>query len=150
MAGLCKVSIVGNLGADPERRYTQDGRAVTKFRVAVNNSRKDKDGNWTEHTEWFGITAFGRQAEMAAERLTKGSRVYVDGRLETREWDSERGKRFFMDVIASEVINLENRPRGEGDFSPAGDSFEGGERLPARSGRGAPAEDAGDLEDLPF
>ena len=162
MAGLCKAMIVGNLGADPEKRFTQDGRPVTRFRVAVNNSKRDRDGNWTEHTEWFGVTAFGRQAEFAAERLTKGSRVYVDGRLESRTWDGPDGKRFFLDIVANEVISLDSRARDDDGFQPqgregGGDDFAptpmgagGGERQPTRYGGRPPAEEPADLEDLPF
>ncbi|HEV2121188.1 MAG TPA: single-stranded DNA-binding protein [Chloroflexota bacterium] len=153
MAGLCKAIIVGNLGADPEKRYTQDGRPVTRFRVAVNTNRRDKDGNWQEQTQWFGVTAFGRQAEMAAERLTKGSRVYVDGRLETRTVDGPDGRRFFMDVLANEVISLDARARAEGDFGTAEGAFEapfGSEPRPSTpAGRPNP-NDAGDLDELPF
>jgi single-strand DNA-binding protein len=155
MASICKATIVGNLGADPEKRFTQDGRAVTKFRVAVNSRRRDQGGEWSDHTEWFGVTAFGRQAETAAERLTKGSRVYVDGRLESRTWDGPDGKRFFMDIVANEVLPLDSRPRDEmggGDFG--GDDFMPAERPAAapRMPRQAPvsAPDAGDLDDLPF
>ncbi len=81
MAGLCKVIIIGNLGRDPEKRYTQAGRALTRFSVAATTRRRDKEGNWQDHTEWFNVTAFDRQAESLADRLVKGSRVYVEGRL---------------------------------------------------------------------
>ena len=120
MAGMCKVTLIGNLGADPELRYTQQGKAVTKFRVAVNTPKRTPDGEWQEHTEWFGITVFGPRGEQMNERLQRGSRVYVEGRLESRVWDgAPEGRRFFLDVVANEVVPLDSRPRGEGVETPA-------------------------------
>ncbi len=157
MAGLCKVIVVGNLGRDPEKRYTQDGRALARFSVAATTRKKDRDGTWQDHTEWFNVTTFGRQAEALAERLTKGSRVYVEGRLESRTYEAASGgKGFAMDILANEVLSLDSRPRGEGEFA----GFESGsepapasERAPARGGyapRPPTTEDVGDLDDLPF
>jgi single-strand DNA-binding protein len=147
MASICKVTLVGNLGADPEMRYTQAGKPVAKFRVACNNRRRTPDGEWQEHTEWFGVSAFSRLAEVSAELLHKGSRVYVEGRLESRTWDGPDGRRFFLDVIASEVILLDPRPRGEGgELAPRG---EGGEMAP-RVTAGAPAEEPDTLDEVPF
>ncbi len=154
MAGLCKVIIIGNLGRDPEKRYTQAGRALTRFSVAATTRRRDKEGNWQDHTEWFNVTAFDRQAESLADRLVKGSRVYVEGRLESRTYDGANGRGFAMDVVANEVILLESRQRdaeaggfGEAAFEASTAGERSGSTGPAR---GAPVEDAGDLEDLPF
>ena len=152
MAGLCKVIVIGNLGRDPEKRYAQDGRPVTRFSVAATTRRRERDGEWADHTEWFSVTVFGRQAETLAERVAKGTRVYVEGRLESRQYDTQNGgKGFSLDVIASEVIPLDTRPRGEGgdfggDFNSAvpAHSFSGNQPRPAAQ------EDAADLEDLPF
>lgn len=156
MAGLCKATIVGNLGRDPEKRYTQDGRAVTRFSVAATTRRKDREGNWTDFTQWFNVTVFGRPAETLAERLAKGGRVYVEGRLESREYEREGGKGFAMDIIASEVIPLDSRPRdgdtGPADFAddvPAADAPRAAGAARAGTGR-APADEPADLEDLPF
>lgn len=150
MAGLCKVIVVGNLGRDPEKRYTQDGRPVTRFSVAATTRRKAREGDWEDHTEWFNVTVFGRQAETLAERLMKGTRVYLEGRLESRSYETQNGgKGFSLDVVANEVLSLDPRQRtddfGNGDFEPAA---AGG----ARSGqpRAQQQEDAADLEDLPF
>jgi single-strand DNA-binding protein len=138
MAGMCKVTLIGNLGADPELRYTQQGKAVTKFRVAVNTRKRTPEGEWQDHTEWFGVTVFGPRAEQMNERLQRGNRVYVEGRLETRVWDgAPEGKRFFLDVIASDVMSLEMRPRGEG-----GD-------MPSRPAQTVPDE-PDTLDDVPF
>jgi single-strand DNA-binding protein len=148
MAGLCKVTIIGNLGADPEMRYTTSGKPVTKFRVACNSRRRMPDGEFQEHTEWFGVSAFTRLAEVASEYLRKGSKVYVEGRLESRTWDSPDGKRFFLDVIASDLQLLDSRAGGDaGDFSPRSDSAEGPSRTsvaPAQAGGGD------DFDDVPF
>jgi len=156
MAGLCKVIVIGNLGRDPEKRYTQDGRPVTRFSVAATTRRRERDGEWGDHTEWFSVTVFGRQAETLAERVTKGTRVYVEGRLESRQYETQNGtKGFSLDVIANEVIVLADRQRGEGGDFAGGGSSEFETATPALSGyqpRAAAAsnEDATDLEDLPF
>src|SRR6266851_3799896 len=148
MAGLCKVIVIGNLGRDPEKRYTQDGRPVTRFSVAATTRRRERDGEWADHTEWFSVTVFGRQAETLAERVAKGTRVYVEGRLESRQYDTQNGgKGFSLDVVANEVVVLDSRQRAEGDFTSG--EFE--TAAPARAAQDRPAqEDAADLEDLPF
>ncbi len=148
MTGLCKVVLVGNLGRDPEKRYTQDGRPVTRFRVAATTRRRERDGEWVDHTEWFSVTAFGRQAETVAERATKGMRVYVEGRLELREYETQNGgKGFSLDVTANEVLLLDSRQR-EGEFGGADFEAAAPARAPQQP-RPAP-DDAADLEDLPF
>src|SRR5215813_12536577 len=133
MAGLCKVIVIGNLGRDPEKRYTQDGRPVTRFSVAATTRRRERDGEWADHTEWFSVTVFGRQAETLAERITKGTRVYVEGRLESRQYETQNGgKGFSLDVVANEVIPLDTRQRGEGDFGGSGE-FDSASPAPART-----------------
>src|SRR5690242_4974258 len=150
MAGLCKVIVIGNLGRDPEKRYTQDGRPVTRFSVAATTRRRERDGEWADHTEWFSVTVFGRQAETLAERVTKGTRVYVEGRLESRQYETQNGgKGFSLDVVANEVIVLDNRQR-EGDQYQGGGDFELASPARAASGRGGQQDDATDLEELPF
>jgi single-strand DNA-binding protein len=150
MAGLCKVIVIGNLGRDPEKRYTQDGRPVTRFSVAATTRRRERDGEWADHTEWFSVTVFGRQAETLAERVTKGTRVYVEGRLESRQYETQNGgKGFSLDVVANEVIPLDSRQRGDGDFATGGE-FEAAAPARTYQPRAASQEDAADLEDLPF
>jgi len=147
MAGLCKVIVVGNLGRDPEKRYTQDGRPITRFSVAATTRRKERDGEWADHTEWFNVTVFSRQADTLAERLVKGTRVYVEGRLESRQYETQNGgKGFAMDIVANEVLPLDNRPR-EGEF---GGEFEAASTPRAAPARSQNTDDAADLEDLPF
>ena len=91
MGSVNKVILVGNLGRDPEMRYTPNGQAVTQFTVAVNRNFKDQDGSWQEETEWFRVVVFGQQAERAAEYLRKGGKVYVEGRLQTRRSGADHG-----------------------------------------------------------
>ena len=152
MAGLCKVIVIGNLGRDPEKRYTQDGRPVTRFSVAATTRRRERDGEWADHTEWFSVTVFGRQAETLAERVAKGTRVYVEGRLESRQYDTQNGgKGFSLDVVANEVVPLDTRPRGEsGDFGGEFDSAAPARSFSSNQPRPAAQDDAADLEDLPF
>jgi single-strand DNA-binding protein len=150
---LCKITMIGNLGRDPEMRYTPDGRPVTTFSVAVNRNTKNQAGEWLEETEWFRITVWGNQAERMAENLRKGSRVYVEGRFRTREWEGQDGaKRTALEVTADNVINLERRTReeGEGSFAPAGAAAGAGAAVPAGPPGGYRAGDDTELDDLPF
>ena len=108
--GLNKVQIIGNLGRDPEMRFTQDGTPVTNFSVAVNDSWQGRDGEQRERTEWFRIVAWRRLAEITNEYLRQGSRVYVEGRLETREWqDREGNDRTTTELIARDLLMLGGR-----------------------------------------
>ena len=112
---FCKVMIIGNLGRDPEMRYTPTGKPVTQFSVAVNQSTKNQQtGEWIEETDWFRVSVFGDRAERAAEQLRKGNRVFVEGRFRTREFEGQDGqKRTSLDVTADNVISLEKRPRDD-------------------------------------
>src|ERR671927_1694577 len=111
---MLRVSLLGNLGAEPETRYSQKGSQVTSFRVAVNQLRTDADGERQESTEWFRVRAMGRLAE-SSQRLVKGGRVLVVGRLEISHFQSRDGEpRVGFDVWADEVISLAVRP-AEGD-----------------------------------
>ena len=112
MAGLNKVMIIGNLGADPEMRYTADGNAMTSFRVAASRNWSTPDGERREETEWFSVVAWRKLAEQCSQFLQKGRRVYVEGRLRTRSWDTPDGqKRFRTEVVADRVLFLD-RPTG--------------------------------------
>lgn len=106
MAGLNKISLIGNLGRDPEVRYTQDGLAVTNFSMAVSEKFKEK-GESKERTLWFKVTAFGKLGEICGQYLTKGKQVYIEGRLQTSEWTDKEGKnRFSLEVVASQMVML--------------------------------------------
>jgi len=107
-AGLNKVTIIGNLGRDPEMRYTQSGTPVCNLRVGVTERRnKGETEGWQDHTEWFTVACFGKTAENAGRYLKKGRQVYVDGRLQTRIWeDREGGKRHSFEIVANQVLFL--------------------------------------------
>ena len=148
---LNKCMIIGNLGRDPEMRYTPSGQAVTQFTVAVNRYYKDQQGERQEETEWFRVVAWGQQAEFAAESLRKGNKVYIEGRLQTRQWEGQDGqKRYTTELVANTIQTLERRPRDDSG-EPAGPPPErpaGGSR-PAGGDRPAETPDA-DYDDLPF
>jgi single-strand DNA-binding protein len=152
---FCKLMFIGNLGRDPEMRYTPTGRPVTQFTVAVNQStRNQQTGEWTEDTDWFRVSVFGDRAERAAEQLRKGNRVFVEGRFRSREFEGQDGqKRTSLDVTADNVISLEKRPRDEeGSFSgapaAAGAPPSGG--VGGGGGGSRPPADDTDIDDLPF
>ncbi len=108
MAGLNKVMIIGNLGADPEMRYTADGKALTSFRVASSRNYSGADGERREETEWFSVVTWQKLAEQCSQFLQKGRRVYVEGRLQTRSWDTPDGqRRYRTEVIAEKVLFLD-------------------------------------------
>lgn len=108
--GLNKVMVIGNLGRDPEMRYTPAGRPVTTFTVACSRAWNSSEGERHEETEWFNVVAWGKLAENCKQFLVKGSLVYVEGRLQTRSWDdAEKKKHFRTEVIASEIIFLDDR-----------------------------------------
>jgi len=105
--GLNKVMIIGNLGRDPEMRYTPSGRPVTTFSVATSRSWHSADGEHHEETEWFNVVAWGGLAEVCNQYLRKGKQVYVEGRLQTRRWeDAEGNKHFTTELVAKEMIML--------------------------------------------
>ena len=117
--------IIGNLGADPEMRYTAGGAPVTTFNVAVNRRYTTSDGERREETEWFRIVAWRKLAELVSQYLTKGRSVYVEGRLQTRQWDDQEGqRRYTTEVVANEIQFLDRAqgaPFAEGD-APSADS----------------------------
>ncbi|MBK9943726.1 MAG: single-stranded DNA-binding protein [Kouleothrix sp.] len=136
---LNKVMLTGHLGADPEMRYTPQGSAVTTFRVASGRSWKSSDGSAHEETEWFRIVAWDKLGEICNQYLTKGTRVYVEGRLRTNKWqDKETGQdRYSTEVIASDMIILSSRQ----DRQAAGGDYEAptDEDAPAPARRAAQA-----------
>ena len=155
MASFAKAMIIGNLGRDPEMRYTPSGQAVTQFTVAVNRNYKGQNGEWQEETEWFRVVVWGQQAERAAEYLRKGNKVYIEGRLQTRQWEDQTGaKRYTTELVANQVTNLERRTRDESDEgAPAGAARPARPApAPAGDGGGATGEkfDDGNFDDLPF
>jgi single-strand DNA-binding protein len=108
MAGLNKVMLIGNLGTDPEMRYTANGNAVTTFRVACSRNFSGPDGERREETEWFTVVTWNKLAETCSQFLQKGRRAYVEGRLQTRSWEGQDGqRRYRTEVIASTVLFLD-------------------------------------------
>lgn len=107
--GLNKVMIIGNLGSDPEMRYTPSGRPVTSFSVATSRSWVTSEGEHREATEWFRVVAWGNLAEICSKYLSKGSRVYVEGRLQTRSWESQGQKQYRTELVANEMVLLDAR-----------------------------------------
>ncbi|MFL5378517.1 MAG: single-stranded DNA-binding protein [Myxococcales bacterium] len=134
-SGVNKVILVGNLGKDPEVRYTPGGQAVANFTIATNENWTDKSGQKQERTEWHRIVVWGKLAELCSEYLAKGRQVYVEGRLQTREWTNKEGaKQYTTEVVANQVVFLSGGERGQ--------AREG--RGPSRStGTGGGAEDFG-------
>jgi len=126
MAGksVNKVILIGNLGKDPEVKYTPQGTAVAKITVATNERFKDKDGNWQDRTEWHNVTLWQRLAEIAGEYLKKGGKVYIEGRLQTRSWDDKTTgqKKYMTEIVANDLVLLGGRGEGSGGGEYAGKS----------------------------
>jgi len=123
MRGLNKVMIIGQLGRDPEMRYTPSGRPVTSFSVATTRAWTSSDGDRREETEWFNVVAWGNLAEICKQYLRKGQSVYVEGRLQTRGWDDQEGKKHFRtELVANEMIILGDRRSEPPDEGAVGDS----------------------------
>ena len=123
MASLSKVALIGNLGSDPEMRYTPGGNPVTSFSVATNRRYTDSNGETKEETEWFRVIAWRKLAESCNQFVTKGKRVYVEGRLRTRNWEGQDGqKRVSVEVVANRVLFLDRRATvsvpEEGEIEP--------------------------------
>ena len=144
---LNKVMIIGRLGKDPEMRYTASGSPVTTFSVAAGRQWKDSNGEAREETEWFNVVTWNKLAEICNEHLRKASRVYIEGRLQTRQWQDQEGQtRYRTEVIASDMIMLDNK--GNRDNAPA--SYDSYDHRPTTSDPShRQLSDIGD-EDIPF
>jgi len=137
---LNKVMLIGRLGQDPELKYTQSGVAVVNFSVATGMKWKDQEGNWQEKTEWHNITAWRGLAETCANYLKKGSRVYLEGRLETDSWEDENKKKHYRTkVLIDDMIMLDSK-------GASAEGGGGGEKVSTGSAAGSKADD----DDLPF
>jgi single-strand DNA-binding protein len=155
MKSVNKVILLGNLGKDPELKYTPSGTAVAKFSLATSSRYKDKNEQWQDQTEWHNVVAWARLAEIAGEYLKKGSKVYIEGRLQTRSWEDKNTnqKKYMTEVVANDLVLLGGR--GEGNAEEGGGRGRGAaanhfdqrvpEPEPAASGSG-PITD----EDIPF
>ncbi len=126
--GINKVTLVGNLGADPETRYMQSGAPVTNFRVATSEQWRDKaTGENRERTEWHSVVCFARLAEIAGEYLRKGSKVYVEGSLRTSSWESDGQTRYKTEIIANDMQMLDSRGGGGMGGGMDGGGYGGGQ-----------------------
>ncbi|MBD3307638.1 single-stranded DNA-binding protein [candidate division KSB3 bacterium] len=156
MAGksLNKVQIIGNLGADPELRYTSNGLAVATLNVATNERWKPSDSDeWQERTEWHRIVAWGKLAEIAGEYLAKGRQVYIEGRLQTRSWEDKDGiKRYTTEIVTRDLILLGGR--GDGPSQSQRPPHPADSSSSAPSYTGPSSEDSSDVssvdDDIPF
>ncbi|MBI4339492.1 MAG: single-stranded DNA-binding protein [Chloroflexi bacterium] len=141
MVGLNKIMVIGNVGTDPEMRYTPNGNPVTSFRIAASRAYTTADGERHQETEWFTVVAWRQLAEQCNQYLAKGRKAYVEGRLHSRSWEGQDGKtRFVNEITADRVLFLDRGPgyqAGEG----AGESGPSGADNPGASV---------DAEDLPF
>ncbi len=144
MAGINKAILVGNLGGDPEMRYTPGGLAVANFTLATSENRTNKEGAKETKTEWHRIVAFGKLAEICGEYLHKGKQVYIEGRIQTRNWEDKEGnKRYTTEIVANQMQMLGSK----------GDSNAGGSSSYSGGGGGGSAPDStppADLDDIPF
>jgi single-strand DNA-binding protein len=155
MAGIAKITLVGNLGRDPETRYTPNGTMNVRFTMAVSRRFNDQSGQQQERTTWFSVTAWGKLAETAdrlaqSGYLTKGKQVYVDGRIESREYQDQQGQtRTSLDVTANELQLLGSRADSEGGIG-------GGYGAASGAGTGRPQDrvdpegQPGSLEEIPW
>jgi single-strand DNA-binding protein len=151
-----KVILIGNLGKDPEVRYTPNGTAVASFSLATNERYKDKEGNWQDRTEWHKIVAWQRLAEIAGEYLKKGRTVYIEGRLQTRSWDDKESgqKKYSTEIVANDLVLLGGQGQGQGGGGGHFDEDAAPARSRSASASHASHDDAGSQgitdDDIPF
>jgi single-strand DNA-binding protein len=144
--GINSATLIGNLGKAPEVRYTQTGKAVCNLRLAVTERKKDGD-DWRDHTEWLDIVCFEKNAENAGQYLDKGSKVYVEGKIQTRKWQDKEGKdRYSTEILANRILFLDSKG-DKGGEKPTGKPAE----KPAESGTPNGSAAGGFIDDdLPF
>jgi single-strand DNA-binding protein len=160
--GVNKVILLGNLGNDPDVKYTQGGMAIATLSVATTNSRKDKDGNYQEKTEWHRVKLFGKTAEVAGEYLKKGRQVYIEGRIEYGSYEKDGVKHYTTDIIGEDMQMLGGgdgqrgggegggyQQRGAGGGGSYGSGGDRQQRAPAQRRDPAPAKPA-NFDDVPF
>lgn len=156
--GVNKVILVGNVGADPETRYMPNGNAVTNVTLATSETWKDKNtGEQQERTEWHRLTFYQRLAEIVAEYVRKGSKLYVEGRLQTRSWEQDGVKRYATDIIVNEMQMLDSRSGGSGGgsgYQPAQSSQPPANQQSGQGEAKGPAPAPADMDsfddDIPF
>lgn len=147
MASVNKVILIGNLGQDPEVRFTQSGAAIANLRIATTETWNDREKGKQEHTEWHTVVAFDKLAELCKQYLTKGRQIYVEGSLRTRSWEGKDGqKRYTTEVRAQQILFLSSG--GERGARAPGAAYEAPAGAPAPAA--APDLPAEDEDDLPF
>ena len=140
---LNKVMLIGNLGADPEIKYTPGGTAVANLNLATTESRKNRDNEWEETTEWHRVVMFGRLAETCKDYLKKGGKVFIEGRLQTRSWEDQSGqKKYMTEVVGSNMLMLDGRSQDQG----SGRQIQGSGSSQQQRGKG---RTAGRNQDIP-
>jgi single-strand DNA-binding protein len=145
---LNKITIIGNLGRDPEIRYLPSGKPVANFSVAVSRTTRPPEGEAREETEWFRVEAWDRLGETCAEYLKKGSKVYVEGRLRTREYEDRAGqKRTAVEIVANDMLMLDARPAADGGEGEAAGERSARAPVAANARPGPAAGPARDLDD---
>jgi single-strand DNA-binding protein len=153
-ATLNKVMLIGRLGRDPELRYSQAGQPVCNFSMATDESFTDRDGNRQERTEWHRIVVFARQAENVSNYLRKGSLCFVEGRLQTRQWEDKEGQtRYTTEIVAQRVQFLDSKSdsAGGGAYQGGGQRQQGGRQQEQEEDMGpAFPSEAGGMDDVPF
>jgi single-strand DNA-binding protein len=154
--GVNKAILIGNLGADPEVRFTTGGQAVANFRIATSESWKDKNGQPQERTEWHRIVVWGKLAELCGEYLKKGRQCFVEGRIQTREWtNKENQKQYTTEVVATQVTFLGGGARADGAGASAPSTSAARSSGPSQGDYGPPPmDDPGPMpsgaDDIPF
>jgi single-strand DNA-binding protein len=150
MAGVNKAILVGNLGRDPELRQTPSGQNVCNFTLATSESWTDRNGERVERTEWHRIVAWGKTGELCAQYLSKGRTVYVEGRIQTREWEDKDGNKRYTTEINAQNVNFIG-PRDSGGGGGGGGNY-GGSRSGGGEGSSAPSGDIAPPpdDDIPF
>lgn len=153
-----KVILIGNLGKDPEVKYTPSGTPVAKFSLATNEKFKDKGGEWQERTEWHNIVAWQRLAEIVGEYVKKGSKIYIEGRITTSSWEDKQSgeKKYRTEIVANDLVLLSGR--GEGDGGEGGGRYQRGASSSSGGGMDQRSQHSDEMasqapitdEDIPF
>jgi len=152
--GVNKVILLGNLGKDPEMRYTPQNMAIANLTIATGERKKDASGNWVDHTEWHRVVVFGKTAENVNQYLKKGRQVYIEGRIRTRKWQDKEGKDRYSTEILADTVQFVGGGRGDGARSHGEEAVEAPMQMAANAGPVAapasPAASSGAGEDVSF
>ena len=154
--GLNKAMLIGNLGREPEMRYTPDGKPIATFSVATSRSRRDPNGNWMDETEWHRIVAWDRLAETASQYLHKGSKVYIEGRIQSRKYTDNGGvERTVYEIVANDLTLLDRRQDSGENADDWGDGASAQSQRPQRPQQKKPTGDeetfaSEEFDDVPF